>query len=264
MKNIAFAFVTTILLIVSISFAIPGVPHQFYGNVTINGVTAPDGTSVTATINNAPAGSTTASSGTYNLLVEDPNNVNSGETVLLFVNGVQAGTAVFANGASTELNLAVTITTTTSPDGSPSGGSSGGSTGGGGGGSSSGGVGSSASIPTPGQTGENRCVETWLCSNWSPCDGGLQTRSCTDLNKCGTNIYEPLTSQPCSMVGEDTVGTEQPINPPIPPITAFLIGATKDPLFVAVIIILILAAAFIVLKNRKTIKSRYKFKPKKR
>jgi len=50
------------------------------------------------------------------------------------------------------------------------------------------------------QTGtqQQQCQERWVCSEWSECINGVQTRTCRDENNCGTNNNEPFTSQPCS------------------------------------------------------------------
>ncbi len=44
------------------------------------------------------------------------------------------------------------------------------------------------------------CTESWSCPDWSTisCVSGTQTRTCTDLNNCGTIISKPLESQSCS------------------------------------------------------------------
>jgi len=42
------------------------------------------------------------------------------------------------------------------------------------------------------------CTESWSCSAWSACTAGTQTRTCTDLNGCGTMISKPAESQGCS------------------------------------------------------------------
>ncbi|UCD02666.1 MAG: hypothetical protein JSV63_02655 [Candidatus Aenigmatarchaeota archaeon] len=41
------------------------------------------------------------------------------------------------------------------------------------------------------------CTESWSCSAWSSCSGGTQTRSCTDLNSCGSIDNRPALSQSC-------------------------------------------------------------------
>ena len=47
----------------------------------------------------------------------------------------------------------------------------------------------------------NSCTESWSCSSWSSCSGGTQTKTCTDLNSCGTTLNKPSTSQSCSSGG---------------------------------------------------------------
>ena len=50
-------------------------------------------------------------------------------------------------------------------------------------------------LPSAGQT--QGCQESWTCGDWGQCVGGVQTRLCSDLNSCGTNISRPSESQTC-------------------------------------------------------------------
>ena len=43
------------------------------------------------------------------------------------------------------------------------------------------------------------CIENWSCMDWSACEGGVQTRTCTDLNNCGTEESKPPESQLCTV-----------------------------------------------------------------
>jgi len=54
------------------------------------------------------------------------------------------------------------------------------------------------------------CVENWDCTDWSTCSGGIQTRTCIDLNSCGTNISKPAESQSCTTEGTPGGGTTPP------------------------------------------------------
>jgi len=42
------------------------------------------------------------------------------------------------------------------------------------------------------------CTEAWSCGSWSTCTSGTQSRTCSDLNNCGTTVNRPATSQSCS------------------------------------------------------------------
>jgi hypothetical protein len=46
--------------------------------------------------------------------------------------------------------------------------------------------------------GGSTCTESWSCGAWTTCSAGLQTRSCTDSNACGTTAFKPAVSQSCS------------------------------------------------------------------
>lgn len=202
MKAITFIAFAMIVLIASssASFAIPEKPNQFWGTVTINGAPAPDGTAITSKIDGVSTESTTTSGGSYSLILTDQNSVNSGKTVVLYVSGVQAATDFFVNGGVTELNLAVTVSTPSSPPGGTSGGSSSG-----GGGSVppssqpqsnvSSGTNTNTSSTT---TSSDVCRERWTCKAWTECNGGVQIRTCKDVNNCGTARDMPMTEQPCT------------------------------------------------------------------
>lgn len=48
---------------------------------------------------------------------------------------------------------------------------------------------------------ENICTENWNCGDWNSCsEQGSQTRTCTDLNSCGTTKNKPVTTQSCTYV----------------------------------------------------------------
>jgi len=54
------------------------------------------------------------------------------------------------------------------------------------------------------------CVENWNCTEWSPCVNNVQTRTCIDLNKCGTVKNKPITSRACE---EEIIRMQISINP---------------------------------------------------
>ena len=108
--------VTVVSLLLPISVAaVPQPPHRFYGNVTVGGVAAPDGVTVTATISGATfpySPSAQTSGGQYGYaapLFKVPaddldtaakeGGVN-GNTVYFYVEGVAAGTSAFEVGLS--------------------------------------------------------------------------------------------------------------------------------------------------------------------
>jgi peptidoglycan/xylan/chitin deacetylase (PgdA/CDA1 family) len=48
------------------------------------------------------------------------------------------------------------------------------------------------------------CVEDWMCLEWSECSDGIQTRTCIDINNCGTDSSKPEESLEC---GEQSFAT---------------------------------------------------------
>jgi hypothetical protein len=173
--------------------------------VTLNGSPAPDGTNVIAKINGVQVASTTTYGGKYGynpiFYVDDPNGIRTGSVINFFVNGIDTGkTAIFANSAVTKLDLSASGGTSTPPSGgSPGGGSSGGV------------IVTGTTSGTQNQTGGTQqnqtCHERWVCGDWGTCQNGVQTRTCSDESKCGTNNNEPFASQPCSK--EEIAKTEQ-------------------------------------------------------
>jgi hypothetical protein len=51
------------------------------------------------------------------------------------------------------------------------------------------------------------CIESWTCSGWSACQNGMKSRSCSDLNNCGTQENIPYIIDQC-------VENTPPIQPP--------------------------------------------------
>ncbi len=213
--------------------AIPGVPHAFYGSVYINGNIAPDGTVITAEVDGKVVAKTTVSDGKYGydpiFYVDDPNNDMSGKEIKIYVDGTLAATYYFCNGCVTRLDLTITREEggTISPESQTS---------------TSGGAataGAASSPPTTtteepnGSENENtastttsECVERWVCTEWSSCKDGMQTRSCEDVNNCGTDLNKPLEVQPCSIVESDNVKKDQLASLPSGSVSSAITGFT--------------------------------------
>jgi len=220
-------------------FAIPGVPHQFFGSVTLNGSPAPDGTKVVTKIKGIEVASTITYEGKYGyepiFFVDDPNSVRAGEEIKFFVNGVDTGErAIFCNACHNRVDLDVTI--------------GGGETPGGGGGGGGGG----GTTPTTTEEGgeetpegvqtEQGCQERWTCSDWGACENGIQTRTCEDENNCGTRNNEPFSSQPCSTIVEAVEESG---------LLGFFLLSPTDIVVASIIGILIALAVILLVKRRK-------------
>jgi len=123
--------------------AIPALPAEFSGTVTIDENPAPAGTTITARIGDRDCGSLTLkTAGTFGgdstfdkRLLVNGEDTDLGKAIAFFVDGISAGTATYTPGTSTDLALAVTKGDTpdsgssgsTPPGSSGSGSSSGGS-----------------------------------------------------------------------------------------------------------------------------------------
>jgi PKD repeat protein len=103
-----------LLLLCGTAAAVPQLPEEFYGNVTIGGVNAPQGTVINATISGVPVGSlVTTVAGKYGgpgafdpRLAVTGSDTDVGLTIIFWINGVQAQqTAVYTPGATMVLDL---------------------------------------------------------------------------------------------------------------------------------------------------------------
>ena len=122
--------ITTIIILLFILFsltpaqALPLYPHQFYGDVTIDGEAAPLGTLVSVKVNGIESGSVTIwEEGKYgwgrpgppdydyqaNLLVQG-YHVSNGDLIAFYINNVEADqTAIFQTDIKTKLDLTVAL-----------------------------------------------------------------------------------------------------------------------------------------------------------
>jgi hypothetical protein len=110
-------FFIFVLLILSIGLitAVPGIPHQFYGNVIVNGNPSDD--IIVASVNGEEY-STIILDGSYGIkpntfFVEDPLGNNNGKEITFYVggrDGKEAGTALFESNKLTKLDFSLTTT----------------------------------------------------------------------------------------------------------------------------------------------------------
>jgi Putative peptidoglycan binding domain len=73
------------------------------------------------------------------------------------------------------------------------------------------------------------CTLNWSCSSWSQCIASNQTRTCTDLNACGTTVGKPATSQQCTALTTATTPASSSTTPlsPQPTSENFAIAALQ-------------------------------------
>jgi len=128
-----------LLLVIHSVLAAPQPPHQFYGNVTIDGSPAPEGTEITVKIDGVGYGSTTTSDGKYGydplffVPADDPSTDEkeggqNGDVIQFYVNDVLSGTYNFSSGDVTNLDLSassITLTPSPTPTSTPSAGGGG-------------------------------------------------------------------------------------------------------------------------------------------
>lgn len=197
---------------------LPGMPHRFFGDVTSNGNSVPNGIAVTAKVDGVQVSGVTTLNSVYGgehnseiFYVQDPLQDRSGKTIEFFVSGIKVGEAAFASGASTQLDFEVpgltfcgdgtcssseSCSSCVSDCGtcSSSSGSSGSS--GSGGGSKSSGSSSGSYVPAAAKEEVIvECTPEWECSDWYECINGYQKRTCTDKNLC-EGINETETGKP--------------------------------------------------------------------
>ena len=98
-----------LLAIPTAAFAQRVPPHVFVGSVTLDGATAADGAAVTAWIDGEQVAATTASGGSYSLIIDQEDSSYAGATVSFKVSGAGVSrTAEWVQGGGDELNLVAT------------------------------------------------------------------------------------------------------------------------------------------------------------
>ena len=97
------AVMAMVLIVPAVAFAQAVPPHIFIGSVTVNGLSAPSGTAVSAVVDGVEQGKTTVSSaGSYTLQVSQ----GSGTDIIFMVDTLTASeTATWQQGGADVLNL---------------------------------------------------------------------------------------------------------------------------------------------------------------
>jgi len=119
-RKICLLHLTLVFVFISLAFtfgsvsAIPGIPHQFYGDVIVNGNPAPDNNVITAVVNGDEY-LTVTKDGRYGITpnifyVEDPDGDRDGDTIEFLLGGKPVGTYVFESNGYTKLDFSTTTT----------------------------------------------------------------------------------------------------------------------------------------------------------
>jgi len=101
-------------------------------------------------------------------------------------------------------------------------------------------------------TGKCVCKESWSCTEWSDCSNDEETRTCTDLNTCGTTNSQPKTTRTCGEAVQEaeTTGDTPPATKESSPssVTGALTAEfpTKSNWYVLVGIVAAIIAAVVV------------------
>lgn len=186
--SVCFTFLIALFLIGTAS-AQPGFPCHFYGDVIINGAPAADGVVVDARVSGTSVALTTTLGGTYGegddvFYVPNPQNNMDGKTVEFYVQNIKAADHVFSSlDGVVELDLSITMDVPPQNTGP-----------GGGGGYVPSGDDDDEEEENP---EEVTCTEDWICTDWTECVNGKQTRTCADVNRCGTTEDKPELMQSC-------------------------------------------------------------------
>lgn len=102
------------------------------------------------------------------------------------------------------------------------------------------------------------CYEEWECDEWSECVDEMQTRTCTDIKKCGTTKNKPITAEACSVEGDNTERTLITSSDDSPNVLSRITGAvvgtlgTGGTIAISTLVLgLIGAFVFVKIKKRK-------------
>jgi len=270
MKSKIIYFVLIFTLVIGIVSALPGVPHQFYGNVEINNKSALDNQIITAVINGNEYSVITLN-GKYGysqntLIIPDLDSDLKGELIEFYIgesNKKPIGSFIFSNNGYTELDFLITTTcgdgyclgdetcsscpsdcgscNVDNTNNNPRGG------GGPGGNSPSGNNNNNGGGLIGG------CEESWKCEPWSECIDGKKTRDCQEVNNCGTEELKPLIETNCLETNLNEINSN-PVREFFSRITGAVIGGgnAKYSIPLAFILVLIIAGIVINIKRKKS------------
>ena len=98
--------------------------------------------------------------------------------------------------------------------------------------------------------GSGDCIEDWVCSEWSECTEGIQTRACTDQNECdagedpGEAALETRICEPEEPEGDGSEGG--------PPTGLFLDPSSWLGLLLLLIVLIIGAGAYMLSRKGRS------------
>lgn len=112
MKTQTIFILALILLTTSLVSAYPGIPHQFYGDVSVNGQSAPDNNVLVASIEGDEY-ITVTKDGEYGyapniFYIKDPNGDRAGKTIDFYLGGKNVGSFTFENNGFTKFDISTT------------------------------------------------------------------------------------------------------------------------------------------------------------
>ena len=103
-----------------------------------------------------------------------------------------------------------------------------------------------------GGSSSRRCKENWRCGDWDECENGLQTRTCEDINKCGTKKIKPDLQKACDIEESDLgiLKTEPETQSGFAGITGAVVGVVgKTGFWVIIIFLVVLIGSAITVKR---------------
>ncbi len=220
-----------VLMCIEGIFAMPiAAPHAFYGEIKCSDEKIINSGSIIAKIDGDIKDSSTITFGKYgyddSFIVES----TSTQTINFYFNNKIIGSHLFEPLGITRLDFIIDCTTEQSPENKKSSSRSGG-----GGTRIIGGEGESSYI----------CEENWQCGEWSECVNNEQTRTCTDLSRCGTTVNKPIQSQECN---NETSSTNL-LTAAVTGITNFAKSPAGTATIIATLTVLIAGASIVIVKK---------------
>ena len=105
---------------------------------------------------------------------------------------------------------------------------------------------------------QTQCNESWACTKFSQCINTTMSRSCVDINRCGTSSDKPVESIPCKSINSDSNIDSQEDNRSSKKLSGAAVGVSihaYNPDYTILITLIIAVTAlfvitFIVLRTR--------------
>jgi len=94
------------------------------------------------------------------------------------------------------------------------------------------------------------CTEFWVCTDWSYCLGsGIRMRTCSDVNRCGTQETKPAETEKCTPVQPREINLPEKDTGGV---TGLLVSNT--PTILGIVVLVLFVAVYLTYRKWKDVR----------